>query len=74
MVNIMCRSSIHSELATSRLSTAFGERDDTCEQVMEAEQPSAASRGGQQRRQTLGPASEMGPRVAGLLFYDTDLA
>ena len=34
----MCRSSRHFELATSRLSTAFGERDDTCEQVMEAEQ------------------------------------
>ena len=41
-------------MANSRLSTAFGERDDTCEQVMEAEQPSAASRGGQQGRQTLG--------------------
>ena len=54
MVNIMCRSSRHSELATSRVSTAFGERDDTCEQVMEAEQPSAASRGGQQGRQSLG--------------------
>ena len=54
MVNIMCRSSRHSELATSRLSTAFGERDDTCEQVIEAEQPSAASRGGQQGRQSLG--------------------
>ena len=37
-VNIMCRSSRHSELATSRLSTAFRERGDTCEQVMEAEQ------------------------------------
>ena len=35
----MCRSSRHSELATSRLSTAFGEHDDTCEQVIEAEQP-----------------------------------
>ena len=34
----MCRSSRHSELATSRLSTAFRERGDTCEQVMEAEQ------------------------------------
>ena len=31
-------SSRHSELATSRLSTAFEERGDTCEQVMEAEQ------------------------------------
>ena len=54
MVNIMCRSSRHSEPATSRLSTAFGEHDVTCEQVMEAEQPSTASRGGQQGRQTLG--------------------
>ena len=35
--NIMCRSSRHLELATSRLSTAFRERDDTREQVMEAE-------------------------------------
>ena len=41
------------ELANSRLSTAIGERDDTCDQVMEAEQPSAASRGGKQGRQTL---------------------
>ena len=31
----MCRSSRHSELATS---TALEERGDTCEQVMEAEQ------------------------------------
>ena len=41
-------------MATYRLFTAFGERDDTCEQVMEAEQPSAASRWSQQGRQTLG--------------------
>ena len=57
MVNIMSRSSRHSELATSRLSTAFGELDDTCEQVMEAEQQSAPSREGPKGRQSLG-ASE----------------
>ena len=57
MVNIMSRSSRHSELATSRLSTAFGELDDRCEQVMEAEQRSAPSREGPKGRQSLG-ASE----------------
>ena len=57
MLNIMCWSSIHSEMATSRISTACGELDDTCEQVMEAEQPLAASLEGQQCRQSLG-ASE----------------
>ena len=70
----MCRSSRHSELATSRLSTAFGDHDDTCEQVMEVKQPSTASRGSQQGSQTLGARKLNGPpRVACLLFYDTDL-
>ena len=39
----MCRSSRHLELATYRLSTAFGERDDMYEQVMEAEQQTKTS-------------------------------
>ena len=40
--NIMCRSSRHLELATSRL-YAFRELDDTCEQVMEAERAADGS-------------------------------